>query len=174
MNRAWLPGLLGLILLSGCGGWLPGRRLAPGMPMNDRVFQREFASNGERIYLTATNQDGEYIEYTGGPGFGGMMMGAYLTCAACHGSDGRGGVHSMHMQVMDAPDIRYQSLSGEAGEHGHEDHGDGHGDYTLEDFRRAVVEGEHPGGEALSRDMPRWQLSDHDLADLLAYLKSFP
>ena len=69
----------------------PLRRAAPGMPMTGPFFQRGFASNGERIYLTATNEKGEIIRYTGGPGTVGMMMGAYLTCAACHGADGRGG-----------------------------------------------------------------------------------
>lgn len=33
-----------------------------------------FASNGERIYFTATNEQGESIPYEGGPAFGGMMM----------------------------------------------------------------------------------------------------
>jgi hypothetical protein len=181
VNRALLATPLMALMLAACG-LLPLRRTAPGMP--GVIFQRGFASNGERIYLTATNEEGEFIPYSGGPGFGGMMMGAYLTCAACHGADGRGGVHTMHMQVMDAPDIRYQALRGEAGEHqadadeGDEGHdGDHHHEgeaYTLEDFRRAVVEGEHPDGEPLSGDMPRWQMSDDDLADLFAHLKTLP
>ncbi len=65
-----------------------------------------FDSNGERIYFTATSDRGTTITYTGGP-VSGMMMGAgYLACASCHGPDGRGGQHIMHMQTMDAPDIR--------------------------------------------------------------------
>ncbi len=36
----------------------------------------------------------------------------------------------------------------------------------------AVVEGKHPNGERLSNDMPRWNLSEDDLADLAAFLKS--
>jgi mono/diheme cytochrome c family protein len=98
-----------------------------------------------------------------------MMMGASLTCAACHGPDGKGGVHWMHMLVMEAPDIRYSALNSEAEEH----EGEGHtGEaFDLEDFRRAVIQGEHPDGEALSTDMPRWRMSDEDLADLFAYLK---
>lgn len=134
-------------------------------------------ANGERIYFTATKLNGELVTYRGGPDFGGMMMGAYLTCAACHGPEARGGVHFMHMQVMDAPDIRYVSLSAEEGEHGEsegEGHADEHGAYSLEDFRQAVVDGKHPDGEALSRDMPRWEISDEDLADLFEFLKSIP
>jgi len=45
-------------------------------------------SNGEQIYFTGTDQNGQRITYTGGPNFGGMMMGSYLTCAACHGPTG--------------------------------------------------------------------------------------
>ncbi len=134
------------------------------------------AANGERIYFTATNDQGERITFRGGPTFGGMMMGSYLTCASCHGPEARGGTHFMHMQVMDAPDIRYVLLQGEAGEHGEDDdHGDEHGaEYTLEDFRLAVIEGKHPDGDTLSRDMPRWQIEKQDLADLLEFLKSIP
>lgn len=135
------------------------------------------AANGERIYFTATNEAGERIPYRGGPNFGGMMRGSYLTCAACHGLEARGGIHLMHMQVMDAPDIRYEALSEEGDEHGSEggdEHADAHEEYTLEDFRMAVVEGKHPDGEQLNRDMPRWDMSEEDLEDLLEFLKSLP
>lgn len=135
---------------------------------------RSSIDNGQRIYFTATNNYGERISYRGGPNFGGMMMGSYLTCAACHGPEARGGTHFMHMQVMDAPDIRYEALLGEAGEHGGDEHGDEHGEYTLEDFRAAVIEGKHPDGDALDRDMPRWEMRDQDLGDLFEYLKSIP
>jgi hypothetical protein len=36
----------------------------------------------------------------------------------------------------------------------------------------AVVEGEHPDGEPLKDDTPRWQIDDADLSDLAHYLKS--
>jgi hypothetical protein len=85
----------------------------------------------------------------------------------------------MHMQVMDAPDITYDALTGEAEEHAEDEHGaDGHADehegYNLDDFRRAVVDGEHPDGDPLDRDMPRWRMSDGDLADLFEFLKELP
>jgi hypothetical protein len=152
----------------------PGSSAGPG---------NQSISNGERIYFTATNEQGDSIEYTGGPDFGGMMMGSYLTCAACHGPEARGGTHYMHMWVMEAPDIRYIALSSEADEHAGEGEGDEqsersehseHGEYTLEDFRRAVVDGEHPDSQPLDRDMPRWQMSDEDLVNLFEFLKSLP
>ena len=129
-----------------------------------------FQSNGERIYFTATSERGGSISYTGGPDVGGMMMGGTLTCASCHGPTGQGGRHTMHMEVMDAPDIRGSALAGEE----HEEEGEHGGEYDLETFRTAVVEGKHPNGESLDTDMPRWRMSDGDLGDLFDYLMSLP
>lgn len=130
-----------------------------------------FDSVGEQIYFTGINQDGDRIRYSGGPSTG-MMMGGVLSCASCHGPDARGGRHVMHMEVMDAPDIRWSVLVGEGHEeeddHAHE-HGGG---YDLATFRRAVVEGEHPNGEPLSDEMPRWRMSDESLEALATYLQS--
>ena len=168
--------ILGAVLLSGCavirwrapshgpmmgGGWQSGSR---------------YQTNGEQIYFTATNENGARISNRGGNSFGGMMGGGPLACASCHGPDARGGVHTMHMDVMDAPDIRYSALSGDASaeDHGDDDHVDEHNDYDLIAFRLAVVEGKHPDGDDLSRDMPRWLMEDEDLMDLYEYLKSLP
>lgn len=130
------------------------------------------SDNGERIYYTGINARGERIDYSGGTAFGGMMMGQQLACASCHGTEGRGGVHWMHMQRMDAPDIRWETLA--SGEHGgHEDDGDGEMEaYDEASFKLALTEGIEPNGEELSRDMPRWELSDQDLEDLIEFLKT--
>jgi cytochrome c553 len=121
-----------------------------------------FRSNGERIYFSATSERGTAITYTGGPASNGWMMGGggSLACASCHGTDGRGGVHSMGMmQAMDAKDIRWSALEGE---------------FDPEKFRLAVAEGQDPDGTQLSMDMPRWKIGNDDLADLIAYLKTLP
>ena len=121
-----------------------------------------FGSNGERIYFTATSENGTEISYTGGPSSNGWMMGGggHMACASCHGPDGRGGKHSMGMmQAMDAPDIRWSALEGE---------------FDAEKFRAAVVEDEEPDGTQMSTDMPRWTIGDDDLTDLIAYLKTLP
>ena len=170
---------LGGLLLSGC--FVVRREIVPANPMMDRgrgwFSGRQFTSNGEQIYFTAINDRDQRIRNTGGPNFGSMMMGmgTNLACVSCHGSDGRGGIHTMHMDVMDAPDIRYSSLTSEEEEHeGDHAHGDEHGEYDLEAFRLAAVEGAHPDGQSLSRDMPRWRMSDEDLADLFEFLGSLP
>lgn len=129
------------------------------------------ARNGARIYFTASSERGTRLEYTGGPVLGGGMMGgagAWLTCAACHGPEGRGGSHLMHMRVMQAPDIRYAALSAMPELKGRER------PYDLDDFRKTVEQGRHPDGEALNADMPRWQMSEADLTDLFVFLRSLP
>jgi len=159
--------LLGSILLVACGIYWPVSMLPRGM---GPVSYRDYASNGERIYFTATNDQGEYISYTEGPAYGGMM-GGRLACVSCHGEDGRGGLHWMHMQQMDAPDIRYSALINDHDEGGEEMQME---EYDLEVFRNAVVLGQHPDGDSLSDGMPRWEMSDSDLSDLLDFLKTLP
>lgn len=106
-------------------------------------------------------------------------MGSRLACADCHGPDGRGGEILVHMTVIDAPDIRWSTLT-EAGhgEHGDEEeaHTEGgeeieHPAFTEETFKRAVTKGIEPDGESLDEAMPRWNMLDQDLEDLIAYLK---
>ncbi len=120
-----------------------------------------FSSNGERIYFSSTNERGTAITYAGGPGSNNwMMMNGQLTCASCHGPNGQGGRHSMGMmQVMDAKDIRWSVLQPE---------------FDAEKFRLAVTKGQDPDGTQLNADMPRWNMSNADLADLMAYLKTLP
>jgi hypothetical protein len=149
--------------LTGCSGFA-------GQSSGQPASNQSGASNGEQIYFTGTDSKGGLITYTGGPNFGGMMMGSYLTCASCHGPDAHGGRHVMHMEVMDAPAIYYDALTSMMIE---ESGGtQAAGGYTLQDFRTAVIEGKHPDGDELSNDMPRWQMSDQNLADLFAFLKT--
>jgi len=161
----WCILLMLMTLLVACRGIYPGW----GMHRRQPALAESYNSNGEQIYFTGVNSRGEFITYSGGPGFGGMMN-SVVSCVSCHGSDGRGGLHWMHMQRMDAPDIRYSSLSMELEEH----QGAGHDVYNLEDFRLAVIDGSHPDGEPLDENMPNWQINDADLADLFEYIKTLP
>jgi cytochrome c oxidase subunit 2 len=136
---------------------------------------RQYASNGERIYFTGTSTR-DRVSYGldfGGGVMGGMgMMGVQLACADCHGPTGRGGAHIMHMVAMDAPDIRWSTLTeAEHGEQG--DEGDmEHPPYDETTFKRAVTQGLDPAGHPLRASMPRWQMSEQDLDDLIGYLKT--
>ena len=157
-------GLLVIVLLDAC--MVIPRRGGTGWGVG------AFDSNGERIYFTATSERDSRITYSGGPPSGMMMGRGSLACASCHGTDAQGGLHTMMgMQVMDAPDIRWDSLASEEEEgHGDEEEGHGGGEYDLELFRLAVVEGKHPDGDPLSEDMPRWNIGNEDLEDLAEYL----
>lgn len=150
-------------------------------PTETAQAARSYRSNGERIYFSSTSDRGTNITYTGGPSFGRMMgngssggmmgngngntssgrMGrGYLTCASCHGADARGGVHTkMGMQTITAKDIRWSALKNE---------------FDAEKFRLAITQGQDPDGTPLKQDMPRWNLGNEDLADLIAYLKTLP
>jgi hypothetical protein len=120
-----------------------------------------FRSNGERIYFTATSGRGTSITYTGGPASnGGMMVNGRLACASCHGAGGQGGKHYMRMMdVMDAKDIRWSALKEE---------------FDFEKFKAAVTKGQDPDGTQLKTEMPRWNIGDEDLTDLIAYLQTLP
>ena len=153
-----LPIIVTALLLAGCV--LTNKLMGPG---GTAWGVGAFDSNGERIYFTATSERGTAITYTGGPASNSWMMmggGGSLACASCHGTDGRGGEHSMGMmQVMDAADIRWSALEGE---------------FDPVKFRLAVVEGQDPDGTQLNTDMPRWNIGNDDLADLIDYLKTLP
>jgi len=150
-------------------------------PSATRAAEETSASNGERIYFTAVSERTGRLDYRGGPPGGGMMMGSWgLACVSCHGGDGRGGVHVMHMLPMEAPDIRWSTLAAEMDESPdgqslpQAEHGEAMACYDLAAFRLAVVEGKHPDGLALSPNMPRWDVDEEDLADLAEFLRSLP
>jgi mono/diheme cytochrome c family protein len=67
-------------------------------------------------------------------------------------------------------DIRYDVLTGKVKEPGGEKMD--HPAYTDATIKRAITQGLDPAGEPLDWTMPRWQLTDQDWTDLLAYLKT--
>ena len=90
-------------------------------------------------------------------------------CVACHGVHGRGGVPVMMGTAVPA-DIRYAVLIGK--EHPAGEEKMDHPPYTDATIRKAIIQGLDLTGEPLDWTMPRWQIADQDLNDLLAYLKT--
>ncbi len=123
---------------------------------------REYQSNGERIYFTAESSSGKPITRIGG-----FMMMHRIACVTCHGEDGKGGRVVMMMWDIDVPDITWHHLTEE--EHGEDE---GHPPYTEEGLKRAITDGIEPDGEYLDEFMPRWQMADEDLDDLVEYIKT--
>lgn len=166
-----LAGIYVMIIASGfVGPMIAGRFRSPMIgPSNQPVGQ--FDSNGERIYFTGTSNSGDAIRAQM-PGMH-RMQGAGMVCADCHGPDGRGGTVRMMMGSYHAPDIRYETLTADLHEHeGDEGDHEEHPPYTEETIKRAITDGVDPSGEPLAFPMPRWQMSESDLNDLLDYLKT--
>ena len=130
----------------------------PGTPFRSGGF----ASNGEQIFFTGTSAR-DTITTTGGPFWFQMHGGG---CASCHGLDGRGGQVIM-MGRFTAPNITYKVLTGRA-PGAEEDHKP----YTDALIKRAITRGIDSSGDRLSQNMPRWQISNRDLNDIINYLKS--
>ncbi len=117
------------------------------------------ADRGAWIFRTATDPDERPIPYSGG-----MMM--PLSCAGCHGVDGRG----LQTPMFASPNITYRNLTNPAGMV--EPDGMWGPRYSDDRIRRAVTEGIDAEGKPLAWPMPRWQLTDREWRDLLAYLET--
>lgn len=127
-------------------------------------LKTEFDSSGEIIYYTGYNESGQMIDFTYGPNWLYVHGGS---CINCHGVDGKGGVPIMMAYALPS-DITYDSLTSE--DHEMED-GEEHEVYTDESIKVAIKEGVEPSGEELDLVMPRWDMSDKDLDDIIEYLK---
>ena len=164
--------------------------LSYGYPMS-------FLSNGERIFFTSTSASGDpitfsmhydhspdYMPYSRGMmsrgmkgNWGGNTWGDLrgMTCASCHGPDGRGNRYLAIGQVV-TPDIRYTTLSPSETDTDYieegEENGHRHIPYDEVAVRQAITQGIEPNGEPLNEFMPRWSISARDLDDLVAFLKT--
>jgi mono/diheme cytochrome c family protein len=116
---------------------------------------------GAAIFETGTDPGTGPIPYSGG-----MMM--RTSCAGCHGLDGRG----LRTRMFVSPNITYRNLTDPAGML--EPDGTRGMRFTDELIRRAVTQGLDAEGKPLAFPMPRWQLTDAQWNDLLAYLKTLP
>ncbi len=124
---------------------------------------RSYSTNGETIYYTGFNDRDERIPFEAGPMWLAVHGGG---CVRCHGPSGRGGQPVMMVRAIPA-DIRYESLtsgkydpSGEAGT-----------PYNDELIVRAIRQGIDPDGQPLDPGMPRWEMTDNDVRDVIDYLK---
>lgn len=82
-----------------------------------------------------------------------------LPCVQCHGVDGRG---------INSPDINWDVL---VAPDGHEHPPRIHGAFDAPSLAKAIAGGVDPAGNDLEATMPRYTMSDADMADLIAYLK---
>lgn len=160
LTRGTAPVIAGLVLVAAglVGSALLATRWRAWL---DRPDEDAAVRNGRWIFITGTTRDGRSI-----PSSSRMMM--RLSCAQCHGADGRGRRTPMFV----SPDITYRNLTDPAGMV--EPDGTRGPVYTDELIRRAVTRGISADGEPLAWPMPRWQLTDEEWHDLLAFLKTLP
>lgn len=146
-------GVVGIALLPTIGAWVAG--------------SADYASLGERIYYTGYGESGRIPRSmpAGRMRGAGMMMAA--ACVDCHQEDGRGGQITMMMGwSVEVPDIRYSTLTASHDEGGKSEPG-----WTDGDIADAIRRGVEPNGERLRAPMPRWDMSDAEVAAVIDYLK---
>ena len=88
-----------------------------------------------------------------------------MPCAGCHGRDGRGRPEG----GITPTELTWDNLTKPYGI----THPTGrkHGPYDARSMKRAITMGLDPAGTRLHAAMPRFQMSQEDMADLLAYLQ---
>ena len=123
-----------------------GRGMMNGGTMSGNV-PLVIQSNGESIFKTGIDADGDGIQNS-------MISG--MGCSMCHGTDG----HGSQMMGHNIPCNTFECLSADG--------------YTEDLIKRAIIQGIAEDGRQLDPMMPRWQMSDSDLNDLINYLKTLP
>jgi ABC-type branched-subunit amino acid transport system substrate-binding protein len=93
------------------------------------------------------------------------LPGSVAPCGTCHGADGRGRPEGSALPTA----ITWPELAKPYG-HAHPT-GRKHPAFDAGSLARAIREGIDPAGNALDPVMPRYAMSDADLASLLAYLR---
>ena len=128
----------------------------------------DFSSNGQRIYYTGAGATGPIPRSVAGSGImGGFGMMRDAVCVDCHGEDGRGGRVGMMFGAFEIPDIRYSELVSARSEDGTTVPA-----WTDSDIARAIRDGVEPDGESLKAPMPRYEMTDAEINDVIAYLKA--
>jgi ABC-type branched-subunit amino acid transport system substrate-binding protein len=122
------------------------------------------SARGKQIYAEGTSMNGTQITAIVGDEAVSLPASA-VPCASCHGNDGigrpEGGVTPL--------DIRWTHLMKSYG-HVHED-GRRHPAFDDAGVVRVIAAGIDPAGNRLDTAMPLYQLSEQDMADLVAYLR---
>lgn len=119
-------------------------------------------ARGKRIYLEGKSDSGVEIKALLS---GSEVPASVLPCGSCHGADGKGNPEG----GVVPSDIRYEALSRnyqQANAQGRQ-----HPPYDEKSLKRAISMGLDPAGNPLHPAMPKYQLTQADMEDLIAYLK---
>lgn len=149
-----LFGFFGLSVLTIFMGAPKARYAPPG-------YGSKGMSNGKRIFLYGIDNSRRPIT----PRHAGMRNHmrrrgrmAMMSCASCHGADGRGGRLKMMHGSIKVEDIRWKHLRREG--------------YDAAKLRRAIRNGIDARGKRLEFPMPEWSMPARNLEDLVDYLRT--
>lgn len=120
-------------------------------------------ARGRRIFLEGGTPDGAGVALIGAQSL--EVPASRMPCASCHGPDGTGRPEGGVLP----PDITWPHLSKPYG-HAHPS-GRTHGAFDAASLARAIADGIDPAGNRLDAAMPRYRLTQAELADLLAFLQ---
>lgn len=119
---------------------------------------------GKQIYTQGESRSGAPVSAIISRGAT-PIPGSILPCVGCHGEDGKGRPEG----GVVPPDITWSSLTAVLG-HDHA-YGRSHPAFDESTLGRAITHGVDSGDNALDIAMPRFQMNDEDLQDLVAYIK---
>ncbi len=126
--------------------------------------------------LTAAEERGKYI-YEAGRSRGNRAItadlqrgeppipGHFLPCINCHGADGRGAEDYVGVAPLN---VNWYAMSS-TGVHEHALRS--HNPFDEMSLARAIVFGKDPDGNDMDKSMPRYDMAEADVKDLIAYLK---
>jgi mono/diheme cytochrome c family protein len=123
----------------------------------------ESIARGRRLFETGIGASGQPVDAVFADSST-PIAGSLLSCAGCHGKDGRG----RSVAGVDPPDITWQNLTKPYALQARI--GRSRLPYTEALVLRAVVTGRDSSNQPLGPAMPRFRLTPRDGADLLAYL----
>ena len=124
----------------------------------------EQALRGKRIYVGGESESGTPINAIVSRG-GTAISASILPCVGCHGDDGRGRPEG----GVVPSDITWNKLTAS---YGHEHaYGRSHPPFDERSVAAAIIAGVDPASNALDTTMPRYDISETDMADLIVYLQ---
>ena len=124
----------------------------------------EQALRGKQIYVAGESESGAPINAIVSRG-GTAISASILPCIGCHGDDGKGRPEG----GVVPSDITWNKLTAT---YGHEHaYGRTHPAFDERSVAVAIIAGVDPASNSLDTAMPRYDMSETDMADLIAYLQ---
>ena len=158
MNRRSFILSIAVVLTLSCGLFATAQQTTPAKERGLTPAERR----GKALYLRGESPSGKEIT---------AMLGdvdvplSTMPCAGCHGLRGEGKTEG----GVTAGNLTWTNLIKPYG-HTHPS-GREHGAFDEKLITRSLVQGTDPAGNPLAVAMPRYRMSQEDIADLIAYLK---